>query len=170
MKWESLKAPAAVAAIFLGVLGLPAVSLAGANAKAAAPALSRDEMIDGCVKGREKDFECKEDFIDAMIALRSKHQPEIKKAVDADAAGTRAQGIKEITEDGSGEIAPRKAKCAEMVDHMTAAGKSYGKAQRTELEACWTKKDCKARIACEMPLLEKMMFGDAPVGAAKPTK
>jgi hypothetical protein len=170
MKWNSLKAPAAIAAIVVALFGLPAVSLAGANAKVAAPPLTRDEMVDGCVKGREKDFECKEEFIDAMIALRSKHQPEIKKAVDADAAGTRAVGIKEITEDGSGELAPRKAKCEEMVDHMTAAGKSYGKAQKTELEACWTKKDCKARIACEMPLLEKMMFGGAPAGAVKPTK
>jgi hypothetical protein len=138
--------------------------LTGALPSAAAsdPTPARATWVRACVIAREHDLECKEPFIDQMIALRSKYQPRIKEAVQKDPAGVRAIGLRELAEDGTGPVTAREQKCAAAYDEHAASGAP----PRTSdaLDACFALSDCTQRLACEMPLLEKLMFGEKESG------
>jgi len=117
--------------------------------------LSRKEMIGGCVRLREKAYECKEAFIDAMIDLRRKVQKRIARAAATEEgrAKLREIGLREITEDGSGDLAPRRRRCASVVRKSRPVERAAAQA----FEACYAKNDCGERIACLMPLMKKRM-------------
>jgi hypothetical protein len=134
------------------LFALPSVAAAAEDKR-----LSRGEMIDGCVKMREKAFECKEAFIDAMIDLRAKYQKRIARAIATPEGRAKVKeiGIKEITEDGSGELAPRQKKCAQKARKQ----RRMPRAAVAPMEACYEKADCAAKISCMMPIMERMMFG-----------
>jgi hypothetical protein len=140
------------AAALLAIVSLTATA---AEQEKAQPT-TREELIDLCVKAREHDFECKEQFIDSMIALRVKHQPQMKKLAEQDLAAIKIQGIKEITQEGSGPIEPRRALCAEAHDDLKSRNSPLEKF--VAVEKCAQIKDCSARMKCEMPLLEQLLF------------
>lgn len=152
MKTRSLAVLALVAAATA-----PLLALGADKAKKPAP-IPRDEAIASCVKNREKAYECKEQFIDAMIDMRMRHMPQLAKAgsTPEGRAELKQIGLREITEDGSGDLAPRQAKCGEMFDHMKA---TPAREQLDAMAACEAKTDCGERVACMVPLMEKMMFG-----------
>jgi len=118
---------------------------------------SRGELIAGCVESREKSFECKDPFIDAMIDLRLSRSG--KTVTTEEREKMKAQGMAEITEDGSGPLPPRRAKCAALVDQMTSAGRSIRPSIHADLKACYKKTDCRQRVHCMMPLFAELMFG-----------
>jgi hypothetical protein len=140
-------------AMFGLFLGLSVMS--GARAQAA-DRLTRDEMIDSCVENREKGFACKEPFIDAMIELRTTRGG--MKVRPEDKAKMRAKGLQEIEEDGAGPLAPRRAKCAKMIDGMRRDAGEAAKAQIAALHACHVEPDCQKAVACMMPLIAEIMF------------
>jgi hypothetical protein len=128
------------------------------NARAEGAGVSRDEKIAGCVKNREKSFECKDPFIEAMIDLRASRGG--KPPTGDQRAKMKAKGLEEIEADGSGPLAPRQAKCAAMVDKMdqTHNGDAVTKTHLDALDKCYAEQDCPKRVACMMPILGELMF------------
>jgi hypothetical protein len=117
---------------------------------------TRGELVSACVENREKSYECKEPFIEAMIDLRASKSGRTPSPEER--AQMKAKGIEEITEDGSGPLAPRQAKCAAMIDGMT---RQHRKVTRTHLAAfdrCYAQTDCNQRVACMIPVLAELMF------------
>jgi hypothetical protein len=109
------------------------------------------------VEMREKAFECKEPFIDAMIDLRMSKAG--RKLTPAERAEMKVIGLREIAEDGSGPRPPREAKCEAMIKERP------GKTDRAALSAlrdCYAESDCGKRIACMMPIVEALTFPKKP--------
>lgn len=129
--------------------------LAPTAATADKPA-SRDEAVAACVKNREQAFACKEPFIDAMIDMRLRATG--KTVPPEQKTKMREKGLAELAEDGSGPLAPRRAKCESVVDGMSERGTNVEPGTLARLDQCYAKKDCKARVACMMPILESFMF------------
>jgi hypothetical protein len=131
------------------------------RARAESAGVSRDEKIAACVKNREKSFECKDPFIEAMIDLRASHGG--KPPTGEQRAKMKAKGLEEIAADGAGPLAPRQAKCAAMVDNMDKAtdqthrSDAVAKAQLEALDKCYAEQDCPKRVACMMPILGELM-------------
>ena len=126
-------------AAFFGV-ALPALVAAAQDEKP----LTRDENIAFCVEFRERTVVCKEE-LSHMFAnmMPPSTPPEQKERV-------RQKALKEIEEDGTGPVEPRRAKCAASVDHGFSFTQSEVKAGR----ACLDEKDCKKSVACMQPLVE----------------
>jgi hypothetical protein len=122
----------------------------------AEPELGRDEMIAACVENREKSYECKDPFIDAMIDLRLSRLGKTLSPGERNAM--KSKGLEEITEDGSGPLAPRQAKCAAMVDHLGKKQRKVANAKLDALKGCYAETDCKRRVECMMPIMAELMF------------
>ena len=142
------------ALIFTLLVAPPAL----AKSKAGGDSLTHAQLVDSCVKNREEALACKEPFIDAMIELRARHQPQIAEAIKTPAGKleTREIGLKELAADGGGPVAERRTKCEAVASHT-----QMSRADLDALNACYTKSDCTAKVACMMPILERAMFADA---------
>jgi hypothetical protein len=116
--------------------------------------LTEEEMISACVENREKSYECKEPFIDAMIDLRTKQAG--KTLTPDERAKMKAKGLEEIAEDGAGPLEPRRAKCAAMTNKMKK-GPKVQHATLNNLRRCYAEQDCTKRIACMMPIMAELM-------------
>jgi hypothetical protein len=146
------------ALLFLLALTVPATGLAAAKKKTAksahAQTLSQDELVAGCMAVREKAWQCKDPFIDAMMALRDRHAaPSIPKD---QWAAAREQGLRELEADGSGPVEPRQKRCADAV----AAGMMSSLSQKDgdDMNACLAKTSCADRVPCMIGVLERTMF------------
>lgn len=129
--------------------------IAADTTRSAEAPLSSEAAIDHCVRFREEMAQCKAPFIDQMVSLRGRLNPTFGKEL-ADPAKRREFieiGLKEIAEDGEGPRAPRAAKCAEAIKEMPLPTQGVADA----LTACGAMADCEARVACAMPLVEKLM-------------
>ncbi len=146
MKSENVRRAAA-----LFSLVLPTLATTASEAKAP---LTRSEAVEACVKNREKSYECREPFIDAMIELRLRKAG--KQVPPAQRAKMRELGLREIAEDGSGPLEPRRAKCEAMVAKM-GEGAKMPRSVNDQLEGCYAQTDCQARVACMMPIMEALM-------------
>jgi RNA polymerase sigma-70 factor (ECF subfamily) len=126
-------------AVFFGV-AVPAMVAAAQDEKP----LSRDEAIGFCVEFRERTVVCKEElshmFADMVPPGTS---PEAKEKI-------RQKALKEIEEDGTGPLEPRRAKCARSIDR----GLSFNEGDVKTGRACMAEKDCKKSVACIRPLFE----------------
>jgi hypothetical protein len=127
------------AIVFFGV-ALPALVAAAEEGKP----LSRDDAIAFCVEFRERTVVCKEElsyvFADMMPAGTSAENKE----------KVRQKALKEIEEDGTGPLEPRRAKCAAHVDR----GLTFTQGDVKSGRACMAEKDCKKAVACIQPLLQ----------------
>jgi hypothetical protein len=136
----------------LSLLALPLQARAADNDDRA----SRDEEIAACVENRERSFECKDPFIDAMIDLRLSRSG--KKVTAEERAAMKAKGLEEIAEDGAGPLRPRQGKCAAMVDRLTKKGRrTITRAKLAAFKPCYGETDCTKRVSCMMPLLADLM-------------
>jgi hypothetical protein len=118
-----------------------------------ADALPLEEATELCIRLHEEAFVCKEEFIDLVIDLRGKYDPRFAKVLASreGRAAAKAEGLKEAVADGSGELEPRRRKCARYAAH----GPPVPKADRPFLQACYTKPSCLERVACMKPVLER---------------
>jgi hypothetical protein len=107
-----------------------------------------EEGINLCVEMREKIFECKEEFADAFV---DHHNPPANQRT-----AMRAKAIEEITNDGSGPIEPRRKACAESA-RGGRPGADKMQALKQGLATCAATADCKARVACLMPLIRPLV-------------
>jgi RNA polymerase sigma factor (sigma-70 family) len=139
------------AAAFFGLV-LPTLFATASEGNAT---LTRSESVHACVRNREMSYECREPFIDAMMDLRLRKAG--KTITPEERAKMRQVGLREIAEDGSGPLEPRKVKCEAMLDKM-GSGAGIPRAVHEQLEACYARTDCQARIDCMMPIMERLMF------------
>jgi hypothetical protein len=120
--------------ILLGLFSLlPAAPATAEDPKAP----NRDETISLCVQAKEIVVQCKDEMADFFAAM----VPAEKRA------SVRAKALKEIVEEGSGPLEPRRAKCGVDFDR----GKRMGRVTAADLKAmqtCDKERDCKARVAC----------------------
>ena len=126
-------------AAFFGV-ALPAMVAAAQDDKP----LSRDENIAFCVEFRERTVVCKEEYSHLFVSMVPPSTPPEQKE------RMRQKALKEMEEDGTGPLEPRRAKCAASVDHGFGFTQGEVKAGR----ACMDEKDCKKAVACMQPLFE----------------
>jgi RNA polymerase sigma-70 factor (ECF subfamily) len=130
-------------ATFFGIL-LPALVASAEDSKRLTP----DETIDFCVEMREKQFTCKEVIADVRVS----RVPADKRE------GSRRMVLKEITEDGTGPLEPRKAKCATDLKLPKAAWIGFlTKADVAAIRSCNVEKDCKNGVACWMNAVEPVV-------------
>jgi hypothetical protein len=120
----------------------------------AAKPLSKTAAVQSCVKAREQALTCKEQFIDAMIDLRAKHQPEMAEAVKKDRAAVRAKGLSEMAVDGGGPIAERTKLCEETISEKPLPDEKEVKA----LDVCYAKSACGAKVECMITAFERIMW------------
>lgn len=136
---ESMTRARTKLATFLGV-ALPAMVAAAQDDKP----LGREENIAFCVEFRERTVACKEELSHLFISMVPPGtSPEQKEKI-------RQKTLKEIEEDGTGPLEPRRAKCAASVDKGFGFTQGEVKAGR----ACMDEKDCKKSVACIQPLFE----------------
>jgi hypothetical protein len=102
-----------------------------------------------CVEIREKIFDCKEEFADAFV---DHHNPPAGQR-----AAMRAKALEEITNDGSGPIEPRRKVCADMARAGQRLPADKMKTMKEGLATCAAMADCRARVACLMPLIRPMI-------------
>jgi hypothetical protein len=98
---------------------------------------SREEGIANCVQAKEIVVQCKDEMADFFAAM----VPAERRAC------VRAKALKEIVEEGSGPLEPRRAKCGLDYDR----GKQMGRVTAADLkamQACDKESGCKARVAC----------------------
>jgi hypothetical protein len=119
-----------------------------AGAAHADPAPANDDGVNLCVEMREKIFECKEEFADAFVAHHN--VPAAQKAA------MKASALEEITGDGSGPVEPRRQACAETKKAAHPPADKLA-AMKQGLATCAAAPDCKARVACLMPLIRPML-------------
>jgi ethanolamine ammonia-lyase small subunit len=131
-----------------------------ASVSALAQESSVEALTQSCVHDREAFFGCKEQFVGQMIALRAKHQARIAEAgkTAEGLANLKKEALAEIAEDGAGPLAPRQAKCRQMAEHAVAKGLDAQSAEVDARAACDAIGDCDARLACLMPIYERLMF------------
>lgn len=149
------------------VLALTCVvpAIAFAQSKAAAPAtefLSDAEMLDACAETLPRQLECKQDFCNAMVDLRRKHQP---RFATVDRAEMVTACLAEIAVDGTGDSKARRDRCAAWSKGRPAM--KVPRADATASTACFAKASCGERISCWAPITEKQM---ASMAAAQPKK
>ena len=149
MKRERLKQ----AAVLLGVV-LPAIS-AGAG-QAEDDRKLQAIVVDACVEMNEKSYECREEFVDAFLELNSAR----KKLTPEQRAKQREKDMRDLIERGSGPIERRRAVCDEMVSHMGARAKEGAKSHTATLKSCYTKPNCKERVACMMLVIAEVHAGE----------
>jgi hypothetical protein len=119
-----------------------------ASAAHADPAPANDDGVNLCVEMREKIFECKEEFADAFVDHHN--VPAAQKAA------MKARALEEITGDGSGPLEPRRQACAETKKVAPIPADKLA-AMKQGLATCAAAADCKARVACLMPLIRPML-------------
>ena len=131
------------AVALFGVL-LPALAASAEDSARLSPV----ETIDFCIEMREKMAACK----DVVADIRSSRVPADKRE------GTRQMILKEITEDGTGPLEPRKAKCATDLKLPKAIWISHiNKADVRAIRSCDIDKDCKMGVACWMNAIEPIV-------------
>jgi hypothetical protein len=134
--------------ILLAVLLCPSV-VRSEPPPAAAETLSDDEGLTMCAEALPKQLACKEDFCVAMVQLRTRgNKKDDLKAMEA-------KCLKEISVDGTGDLATRKERCAGWIKNRPKM--SMKRADAKEMDACWSKATCKEKIDCWSPKMGKMM-------------
>jgi hypothetical protein len=120
--------------ILLGLFSIvPATPAAAEDSKAP----NREEGIALCVQAKEIVVQCKDEMADFFAAM----VPAEKRD------SVRGKALKEIVEEGSGPLEPRRAKCGVDFDR----GRQMGRVTAADLkamQACDKERDCKARVAC----------------------
>jgi len=109
------------------LLGLVLPTLAAASVNL--QPLSEDEAVAACVEFK-------------AVAVRCKEEP-----------GDHS----EVVEEGSGPIAPRRARCKQNVEYKT-----FTRGEREQMERCGAVVDCAAFLECAVPLFDKLI-GRPPV-------
>jgi RNA polymerase sigma factor (sigma-70 family) len=131
------------AAAALGVL-LPVLAASAADSKRLTP----EQTIDFCIEMREEMLACKEVVVD----VRSSRVPADKRE------GTRRMILQEVTEDGSGPLEARRARCAADLKSPKAAWISHiTQADAGTIRACKSQQDCKLRMACWMNAIQPIV-------------
>jgi hypothetical protein len=103
---------------------------------------TRDESIDLCVAAKEITFQCKDEMADHFAAMA----PADKRDV------VRAKVLKELVEESTGPLEPRRAKCGADYDRGQRIGR-LTPADLANTKACAAREaDCKARVSCWMSL------------------
>jgi hypothetical protein len=113
------------------------------------PTPATDDGVNLCVEMREKIFECKEEFADAFV--------EHHNVPAAEKAATRAKAVEEITADGAGPLEPRRQACADTMKKGAHPPADKVAAMKQGLAKCAAEPNCKARVACLMPLIRPMV-------------
>jgi RNA polymerase sigma factor (sigma-70 family) len=136
---ESMTRARTKLAAFFGV-ALPALVAAAQDEKP----LSRDENIAFCMEFRERTVVCKEELSHLFAEMAPPSTtPEQRERI-------RQKALKEIEQDGTGPVEPRRAKCAASVDR----GFSFTQGEVKAGRACMAEKDCKKSVACMRPHME----------------
>jgi hypothetical protein len=137
--------------VLAAVCLVPVFAFAQAKAPVA-DLLSAGELLEQCAQALPKQLECKQEFCDAMVDLRRKHQPKFAKV---DRAQMVAGCLTEIAVDGTGDDKARRDRC-----EGWSKGRPAMKVQRSEAAAataCFSKATCGERIACWAPITEKQL-------------
>src|SRR5439155_1879966 len=142
-----MKTPWFIAAL---VVAIPLSSLA-----AESDVMSDDEMLTACAEALPQQKECKAEFCTSMVDMRSKSDPRFKGADAAKLKEMKETCLKEIENDGSGDLAARKKRCS---DWTAQRGKmTLKRTDHSEMQACWKKAACGERIACWGPVFGRVM-------------
>jgi hypothetical protein len=151
MKRERLKQ----AAVFFGVV-LPAL---GAGAGQAEDDRKLEQLaVAACVEMNEKSYECREEFADAFVEMRVKHAKQ--PPTPQERAKLREKGLRDLELRGSGSTERKRAICEKMIGQMGVRAKQSVQEHHPSLQACYAKDDCKQRIACIMPIIERVHDGE----------
>ena len=124
-------------------------AIAWAGAGSTGDVLTEDEMDTACAEMLPKQLECKNEFCAAMVKIRTRGNK------NADVKALEAKCVEEISVDGTGDLATRKARCVAWSKDRPKM--SIPRSDANELNACWTKATCQARVDCWAPKMSKMM-------------
>ena len=122
--------------VILFGLVLPALATAGEADKP----LPREEAINTCVWYKEVALQCRNELADFFVATYAKPDtpPETR-------ARWREKALKEIVDEGSGPLGPRKEKCGRDIDKRPI---TYGDLATLKRCAAKVGDDCKAAVEC----------------------
>jgi hypothetical protein len=137
----------------LTVLLIPSLGWAD-TAASATDVLTDDEGLTMCAEALPKQLACKNEFCAAMVKIRTKGDKKV------DVKMMEAKCLKEIAVDGTGDVATRKARCAEWTKNRPKM--SLKRSDAAEMDACWTKATCQEKVDCWSPKMSKMMEAAAP--------
>jgi RNA polymerase sigma factor (sigma-70 family) len=151
MKRERLKQAARLFGVVLPLLG------AGAS-QAAEDQKLEEAVIAACLELHEKIYECREAFADATIDLRAAHGR--KPVPPQERARVREKQIKEAVEMKAAPMERKRALCQHMMSRVGPLGREGVERHQTTLRSCYTKADCKERVACIMPVLAEVHGAD----------
>jgi RNA polymerase sigma-70 factor (ECF subfamily) len=117
-------------------LVLPTLASAGEADKP----LPREQAVDTCVWYKEVALQCRNELADFFVAAFAKPDtpPEAKERL-------RERALKEIVDEGSGPVAPRREKCGKDVDKRPI---TYGDLATLKKCAARVGDDCKAAVEC----------------------
>jgi hypothetical protein len=139
------------AAVFFGAV-LPALS---AGAERAEDDRKLEEVaVAACVELNEKSYECRDEFVEALLDLRLAQTK--KKLTPEERARQRDRDLRDLIERGSGPIERKRAICQRMISQMGVRATEAVKSVSPPLRSCYTKNDCKERVACIMPLIAEI--------------
>jgi RNA polymerase sigma factor (sigma-70 family) len=152
MKRERLKQ----VAVLLGVV-LPAL---GAGAGQTEDDRKLEQLaIAACVEMNEKSYECREEFVDAFVELRAGHSR--KPMTAEEQAKMRDKAMRDLVERGSGPMERKRAVCEKLIGQMGPRALQGVKTHHPTLQSCYTRNDCKERVACIMPIIGRIHEGEA---------
>lgn len=136
--------------------------------------LAREAAVDFCVELHEHGARCAGEFLDTLMGLRAKYNPQFAQMLaDPERAKMmREEGLKEVAADGTGPIESRRARCGEYVDHGPPTSPQDAAAMRE----CFALQACGELVQClSGPLEHRMARGgyqppqqNAEEPAAKP--
>jgi len=117
-------------------LVLPTLASAGEADKP----LPREQAVDTCVWYKEVALQCRNELADFFVATFAKPDtpPETR-------ARLRERALKEIVDEGTGPLAPRREKCGKDVDKRPI---TYGDLATLKRCAARVGDDCKAAVEC----------------------
>ena len=124
--------------------------------------LTDAEGLDLCAEALPKQLECKQEFCNAMVDLRKKHQPRFASVERAEMV---AGCLTEIAVDGTGDLKTRRDRCAARSKGRPPM--KVARADATASTACFEKATCGEKIGCWAPITDKAM---ASMAAAAPKR
>lgn len=117
---------------------------------------------DRCVRFRERAHHCRAALVDPWVRARAQSRPDVAKMLQSPEgyAELRATALAEFEADGSGPLAPRRARCAAVAERLPDSLRGY----TVEMETCAMEDGCAAWAKCVVPVFEQMLAaaGSAP--------
>jgi len=142
------------AAVLFGLV-LPAIGAGAAGerpAREVGPLMEENEAhelgVAVCLAMNEAQFDCKEQFADAMVEAVAANQ----ETTPEDRAYFREGILRGITEHGSGPLDTRRERCSSRVYRFKAGARPDIEADLARIRSCRPERDCKVRVACMKPI------------------